>query len=414
MRKTEPKIVCMLSMTDWIDSGVHKKAVSLNRHGYRVKVFVLQSRTPKPDQRLNSYDVFRIRLWLRRLLPRHLIFFFFKYLEFQWRSFQMLSRQRFDIMYCNDLETLPVGVLLKRFRGVRLVYVSDELNTEVTDLNSLSRGIWKVVETFCIRSADAVFTVNESISVWLGDQYRIPRPEILYNVPYRRRSRGKRNLRRMFGIPGNHTVLLYQGSMHPSRGVPTLLRIMPRIPDASLIVIGDQRQFTELVRRTHTAVPENVHVIDFVPYPELPSYTAGADIGLYLLENSCLNYYYSLPNKLFEFLAAGLPVVLSDFPEHRRIVAGYRCGILVNEKSDGDIVRAIRRLMQDRRTYLEMSRNARRITQETFNWETQEKNMITVFNRLNGRDCRKTGPWRSLPAPGGMTTLSHSRKPATS
>jgi len=372
----------MLSMTDWIDSGVHKKAVSLNRHGYRVKVFVLQGRTPKPNQRLESYEVVRIRLRLRKLLPRHLVFFYLKYLEFLWNAFRALSRKRFDVVHCNDLETLPVGVLLKRIYGVRLVYVSDELNTEVVDLNPVSKGIWKSVEAFCIRSADAVFTVNESISVWLSERYPIPRPEILHNVPYHRTSRGKKDLRRMFGIPPDTKLLLYQGSMHPSRGVLTLLRILPQIENAALIIIGDKNQFMELVDRHRAATPENVHVIDFVPYRELPAYTAGADIGLYLLENSCLNYYYSLPNKLFEFLSAGLPVVVSDFPEHRRIVAGHHCGYLVDEKSDEDIIRKIKLLMQDGRAYREMSRNARRITREIFNWEKEEKKMITVYHRL--------------------------------
>jgi glycosyltransferase involved in cell wall biosynthesis len=382
LQKTDTKTVCMLSMTDWIDSGVHKKAVSLNRHGYRVRVFVLQSRTPKPNQRFESYEIVRIRLRLRKLLPRNMVFFYLKYLEFLWNAFWSLSRDRFDVVHCNDLETLPVGVLLKRIHGVRLVYVSDELNTEIVNLNPVSKGIWKAVEAFCIRSADAVFTVNESISIWLGEKYRISRPEILYNVPYRLTVRQRKDLRKMFGIPPDTKLLLYQGSMHPSRGVLTLLRILPRIEDAALIIIGDKKQFMDLVNRHHAVVPENVHVIDFVPYQELPAYTAGADIGLYLLENSCLNYYYSLPNKLFEFLSAGLPIVVSDFPEHRRIVAGYNCGYLADEKSDEDIVRKIELLMRDGRAYREMSRNAGRITRETFNWEMEEKKMIAVYRRL--------------------------------
>lgn len=382
MSKNDTLLVCMLGMTDWIESGTHKIAVSLNQNGYRVKVFVLQSRTPKPNQKLDGYDVVRIRIRLRRILPRNPVFFFLKYLEFLWRSFRTIGRERFDVVHCNDLETLPVGVMLKCVYGVRLVYVSYELNTEIVDLNPVSKGIWKAVEAFCIRFADAIFTVNESISSWLGERYRIPRPEILYNVPYRRAGRKKKDLRKMFGISPKTKLLLYQGSMHPSRGLLTLLRILPRIPDASLIVIGDKTQFQELVNLHHAVVPENIHVIDFVPYRELPSYTAGADIGLYLLEKSCLNYYFSLPNKLFEYLSAGLPVVLSDFPEHRRIVSGYHCGCVADEKSDDDIIRKIRLLMDDERAYRRMSRNAIRITQWTFNWETEQKKVIEAYNRL--------------------------------
>jgi len=380
--KTDIKTVCMLSMTDWIDSGMHKKAVSLNRHGYRVKVFVLQSRIPKQKKRFESYEVFRIRLRLRKLLPRHLFFFFFKYLEFLWKAFWMIGKRRLDVIQCNDLETLPVGLLLKRIRKVSLVYVSEELNTEIVGLNPISKGIWKAVEAFCIRAADAVFTINESISLWLSEKYRIPRPEILHNVPYRHKVPERKNLRKMFGIPPDTKLLLYQGSMHPSRGVLTILRILPRIQNAALIIIGDEYQYRELLSRHRTTVPENVHVIPFVPYQELPAYTAGADLGLYLLENSCLNYYYSLPNKLFEYLSAGLPVVASDFPEHRRLVAGYHCGVLVDEKSDEDVIGKINRLIQDGRAYREMSRNARRITQEIFNWEEEEKKLIAVYRRL--------------------------------
>lgn len=382
MLKTDIKTVCMLSMTDWIDSGMHKKAVSLNRHGYRVKVFVLQSRIPKQKKRFESYEVFRIRLRLRKLLPRHLFFFFFKYLEFLWKAFWMIGKRRLDVIQCNDLETLPVGLLLKRIRKVSLVYVSEELNTEIVGLNPISKGIWKAVEAFCIRAADAVFTINESISLWLSEKYRIPRPEILHNVPYRHKVPERKNLRKMFGIPPDTKLLLYQGSMHPSRGVLTILRILPRIQNAALIIIGDEYQYRELLSRHRTTVPENVHVIPFVPYQELPAYTAGADLGLYLLENSCLNYYYSLPNKLFEYLSAGLPVVASDFPEHRRLVAGYHCGVLVDEKSDEDVIGKINRLIQDGRAYREMSRNARRITQEIFNWEEEEKKLIAVYRRL--------------------------------
>jgi glycosyltransferase involved in cell wall biosynthesis len=294
----------------------------------------------------------------------------------------MIGKRRLDVIQCNDLETLPVGLLLKRIRKVSLVYVSEELNTEIVGLNPISKGIWKAVEAFCIRAADAVFTINESISLWLSEKYRIPRPEILHNVPYRHKVPERKNLRKMFGIPPDTKLLLYQGSMHPSRGVLTILRILPRIQNAALIIIGDEYQYRELLSRHRTTVPENVHVIPFVPYQELPAYTAGADLGLYLLENSCLNYYYSLPNKLFEYLSAGLPVVASDFPEHRRLVAGYHCGVLVDEKSDEDVIGKINRLIQDGRAYREMSRNARRITQEIFNWEEEEKKLIAVYRRL--------------------------------
>lgn len=242
----------------------------------------------------------------------------------------------------HSLATLPLGVALKLQHRARLVYDAHELETEVTSSRGLVRWLYKALERVFIRRADRVIVVSESIADWYVRSYGIARPVVVRNVP---ESRGKppaadpRIWRERFGIPPDHLVFIYQGMLAPGRRIEQLMRVFEQARRDRHVVFMGYGEMQEKVRDA-AACHATIHFAPAVPPGEVLRHTAGADVGLVGVENVCLSYYYSLPNKIFEYLLAGLPAVMPDYPEMRTLMENTRCGWVVGE-SDADWLAAI-------------------------------------------------------------------------
>jgi len=125
-----------------------------------------------------------------------------------------------------------------------------------------------------------------------------------------------------------------------------------------------------------------VHFFDAVPYDEVTRYAMSADIGLVLHKNICLNYYYASPNKLFECMAAGLPVVGSNFPDRKKYIEGYNLGVTCDPESPEEIAEAINYTLSDETRYNEMRKNALEAA-KIFNWENESRKLVTLYQGLS-------------------------------
>lgn len=298
-------------------------------------------------------------------------------LDWSRRVLSMLRHEQVRCVNSHSLAMLPLGVTLKFLHRARLVYDTHELETEVSSARGARRWLYKLMEWVFIRWADDVFVVSDSIADWYARTYGITRPVVVRNVPEMKGgspSPDPRLWRVRFGIPAEHLVFIYQGALFPGRRIEQLLRVFTQVqPDRHVVFMG-YGGLEELVRTT-AARHSNIHYAPAVPPAEVLRHTAGADVGLVGVENVCLSYYYSLPNKLIEYLLAGLPALMPDYPEMRKVVEATGCGWTVGE-SDSDWIAAVNRL--DWATATAAQARARSGA-GSFSWHAEEEKLRNAY-----------------------------------
>ncbi len=288
------------------------------------------------------------------------------------------------VYHASDLYTLPAMAAAARRHGARLVYDARELYPHVaaTVQRPAVRLFWRLLEGRYIRHADAVFTVSERIAGRLAATYGVARPAVLYNAPPFQHVTSSGYLRAQTDVPAETVVLLHQGQIQKDRGCFLLAEALGRVHGAVLVFLGGGPLKEALQRRVETAGLSNrIRFLDPVPPDALLPVTASADAGITLLEDTCLNHRFALPNKLFEYLMAGLPVLASDLPEMRAVVEGFDVGAVV-DPSDGDaLVKRLQEMVDDKEARARWAANAPRVF-ETFSWEKASQRFVQAYREL--------------------------------
>ena len=271
-----------------------------------------------------------------------------------------------------------------RQHGGRLVYDARELYPHVgaTAGRPWARLFWYLIEGLYIRRADVVLTVNESIARRLARVYRIARPTVIPNTPTTQRVTRTNWLRKQTGLSEKLVLVLYQGYLKKGRGCERLVAAMPDVDGAALVFLGEgplQSALEAQVRRL--GLEGRVRFLPMVPPDELLRATASADVGACLIEGLTLSLRLALPNKLFEYLMAGLPVLASDLPELRRVVDGCDVGRLVNWRDPSALVEALREMVQHPERRARWASHAPRVL-ETFNWEAASERLQRIYRAL--------------------------------
>ncbi|WP_167784719.1 glycosyltransferase [Ramlibacter rhizophilus] len=289
-----------------------------------------------------------------------------------------------DVYVAHDLPMLPVGVRAKQRHAARLVYDSHELYAE-QEFSAREQHAWKRVEASNIGEADAVITVNPSIARELEQRYRLSRVHVLYNAEKAREAAvGDKRFHQVFGLPAQARVLLFQGGLSAGRHIEALVRAMRRVRSSHvhLVVLGDGGIKPQLERIVATGLSARVHLHDAVPQSELLAWSAAADAGIIPYQATCLNNYYCTPNKLFEFIAAGIPVLASDLPEIRAIVEGHGIGRVADMADEERIAVAIDAFFSDPGALRQWQLAATR-AREVVNWDVEGRKLVEIFKALS-------------------------------
>ncbi|WP_165671193.1 glycosyltransferase [Metapseudomonas otitidis] len=235
---------------------------------------------------------------------------------------------RSDLVQVHDLPALEAGSELASMWGVPLVYDAHELYPEQKSFSRAQRNICSEAEQRLIKNADLVFAVNQSIGEEMSRRYEIDQPVTLLNAidppPEFDPNARYDLLREKLGLSAQRRILLFQGGFAPHRNLEALVEAMAYVQtaDVDLVMMGFG-DFGDLLKEKaaqHKLLGTRIHFLPAVPQNELLQHSASADIGIIPYPHVDLNSYYCTPNKLFEFIQAGLPILANDSPELNRFV----------------------------------------------------------------------------------------------
>ena len=334
-------IAMLLHKTVVHDARVRREARALSEQGHRVTVLELD------QDAAGQLDGFARRsaappAWVRRRLPFQL----YRVVFLLWFVRRLLEL-RPDVVHAHDAAMLLPGLIGARLAGARLVYDSHELATGVPYRTGGWARFVAAIERLGVHRCAAVITVSDGIAERLRERHGLQRrPTVVRNVSDLTPPPSPTGvLRGRLGI-GNAPLILHQGAPAPDRGGEELIQALTAVPHAHLAFLGSSpfTGFRDRLRElaVSAGVASRVHFLPSVPLSELLDWTADADVGVSMLQDTCENHRLALPNKLFEYLVAGVPVVVSDLPEVARLVREEKVGWTVPPADTAGIADALR------------------------------------------------------------------------
>ena len=371
------------------DSRVLKEAVSLRNNNYNVCVVALHENDLAEQELVEDILVNRIKL-SSRSLPKNKFIQIFKYFEFLFRACQLVRKK--DIIHCNDIKALPVGYVIKKFFNskVKIVYDAHEYETQIYGLSKLDKFFAFIIEKNLIGSADVVFTVSDSIADEYKKLYGIIKPTLIYNTPVYRDvnelSKSDNIFRRKFSIHENQKIFIYQGGFSKSRGIESILVAFDHLysdykgekDSLPVIVFMGYGTLLPLILQFSNRC-SNIFYHPAVKINEVFDYTKCADFGILYTENSCLNNYYCMPNKIFEYLMAEVPVIASNTKDVKSFVDKKNVGEVAESNDVYGLLNAIKKILS--KDVSQFRENILSVKKE-YNWESQEKKMIDAYHNL--------------------------------
>jgi len=304
------------------------------------------------------------------------------FLSFMWQLYRVAGRLDMDCFLAVDPPALFPMALRKGCRP--LIYDSREYYIELGSVinRPMIRRFWLLLERFGIRRSDRWLTVCTGIEQELRHLYGIPPGQVVRNVPRMLSSPVRSGyLREYFAIPADRSILLYQGGLWAAYDFEQLNRAIVQMPETVLIYLGDGpllKPMQEWVE-DHNADEQILFHPRVVPQ-RLPEITSSADAGVILIPPVGKSFWYLLPNKLFEFIQAGLPVLVSNFPEMEQLVKEYRIGYSVDPTDSAAIQKSLQELLVAVRNH-EFSDGLERAARE-LNWEREEVAFMQVVRQL--------------------------------
>jgi glycosyltransferase involved in cell wall biosynthesis len=302
------------------------------------------------------------------------------YLIFNLQLFFYLLFSRTDILWSNDLDTLLPNYTIARLKKIKLVYDSHEYFTESVCKKS-SRKVWQKLENFLFPRLENVITVNDSIKKVYEDKFGIP-ITVIRNVPYKQR---KKESDKNFILPKDRKILIIQGmGLNENRGAEEAVEMMQFLPDDFMLYfIGSGTILNKLKQMTaQLKLETKVIFVDALPYEQMMDYTRQSFLGLIFEKIEISDEHrFSLPNKFFDYLHAGIPVLSSDAPEIKKIIEKYDVGDFIKSFNPKEIAEKVISISKAERPYQKWKLNTLTASAD-LNWENEEKVLIDFMAHL--------------------------------
>lgn len=300
----------------------------------------------------------------------------FAYLEFQWKLFwELLNRaDKNTILHANDLDTLLPNFLISKIIKIPLVWDSHEIFTEMPSVtNRWVQYVWRFLEKTIVPKLQYIMIANDSYADWFVRTYSIKRPTVVRNLPRKTPSP-------KFLLENSPKIILYQGTINFSRGVDKMIEAMLYIDSAEFHIAGKGpmlKEYQSMVK--NFGLGKKVKFLGNISPDELKKITEKADVGVSIEENKGLSYYYSLPNKISDYIQARVPVVASPFPEMKKIVENYKVGELISSHEPELLAKKVKTVLEKGRLFYQSQLE---IAAQDLCWEHEFPKILELYNRI--------------------------------
>lgn len=299
----------------------------------------------------------------------------FFYLSFAVNLFRELISNNADIYFAEDIYTLPFVTIAAKIKHAKIYYNSRELYAFLGGLRNRPRlqSLITSIERYFIKKVDLVLTTGEMDSEFLEKFYGISNTLVIRNIPLYQLPSTKIDFRKIYNIADDKIILLYQGVLLEGRGIPLIMKALTKLPQMVLVLVGDGEQKDNFQQMAdELEISRRVIFVGSINQQELINYTCGGDIGLSLIENISISYYHALPNKLFEYIMAGLPVFCSNLPQMKKIIDEYKVGESINIEDEENIFNTLKRWSENPEL-LKSFRNNCVVAAKELNWQEEYK-----------------------------------------
>jgi len=301
------------------------------------------------------------------------------YAELNIRLFFKLLFSKADLLYSNDLDTLPANFLVSRIRHIPLVYDSHEYFTEVPELQGRwAKKVWLWLEARMLPKLKVAFTVSDGIASAYQSRYQLPM-QVIRNLPSLEAAQDYEPNPEI-QLPKVPFILLQGAGINVQRGAEELIEAMQWVDIAPLLIVGGGDVIPQL--QSQCAQLKLQNKVTFIPKQSpkhLRYITRQAALGLSLDKDTNLNYRFSLPNKLFDYIQAGIPVLASDLPEVRKIIENYQVGLICPNHQPKEIASYINKMLkEDYKTLFSLNL---KMASKSLVWEQQEPQFLEAIRK---------------------------------
>jgi glycosyltransferase involved in cell wall biosynthesis len=359
----------ILAVTNDISTDQRVIRTAHTLHDMKARVTIIGRRFGKPVEYTDlQFKAIRMKL----VFNRGALF----YAEYNLRLFWRLMIMKADILISNDLDTLPAVYLASKIRNTSLLYDSHEYFTEVPELMG-RRGVqrvWEWIESLMLPHILHACTVSSPIARAYQNKYGI-KMQVIRNLPFKSDQTSKpfpalRN--------GSEKIILYQGSLNMGRGLEMAIQAIQFTSNVRLILIGKGDLENKLKQLVLTlGLQDRITFTGRLSPDQLIGYTIQADLGISLEEDLGLNYRFALPNKVFDYIQAEVPVLVSDLPEIRALVEEYKVG-MINHSMNAEELGALFTLILSNDDQLQEWKNNLKIAADELCWEKEESKLIAL------------------------------------
>ncbi len=306
------------------------------------------------------------------------------YLFFNIRLFFVLLFSHADVLLANDLDTLLPNYLVSKIKGIPLIYDSHEIFCEVPELQNhpSKKRIWEKVESWIVPKLKYCITVNQSISDYFTNKYKVPFI-FVRNIPNYTKIQSLKS-RSDLNLPIGKKIVILQGAgINVQRGAEELVEAFKYLDNNYLLlIIGSGDVIGQLKENViNFQLQDKIKIIDKIPATELRHYSSNANLGVTIDKDTNLNYHYSLPNKVFDYMHAGIPILATKLPEIERIVESYHIGIFIENHDPKHIAHQIQEFLNSKE-YLDYKSHTV-IAAVANNWKTEKQKLVQLINSIH-------------------------------
>ena len=377
----KPKIIFCVTNDLSYDQRMIRICHTLAHSGYEV-LLVGRKKANSIPLIQKSFQQYRFNLWFEK----GKLF----YLAYNFCLLIFLLKNRFDIIGSVDLDTLLPCFISSKLNGKPCVFDAHEYFQEVPEVvnRPFTKWVWDTLANLLIPRLRYAYTVSASLQKIFIQKYGVPfgliRNIAVSSVDFRTVSTSSSDSSNPEEIRTNEKpIILYQGVLNEGRGLEAIIEAIIAIPKVELWLAGEgdiSKQLKEQVQNQN--LQKRVKFLGYLTPESLKKITTQATIGINLIENKGLSYYYSLANKTFDYMQAEVPAIHNDFPEYRLLIEELKIGVLIKDLEQVTLIKAVQTLLNDKNLYLELKNNCK-IGKRLYNWENESRKLLEFYDNVS-------------------------------